>query len=73
MVIAMLKNDKSEKAKKYGKVSDKPDSYLAGPLPTAHSEEFVPKPLENLSTSPKNGTNEIFDFIPELKTKNKYR
>lgn len=61
------------KRKKYGKVSDKPDSYLAGPSPTAHSEEFVPLPLNSLSDVPKNGSDEIFDFIPELRTKNKYK
>ncbi len=60
------------KRKKYGKVSDKPDSYLAGPSPTAHSEEFVPKPLNSLPEIPENGTNEIFDFIPEIKAE-KYK
>lgn len=64
--------NKMSKAKKYGKVSDKPDSTLAGPLPTAHSEEFVPKPLDSIEQSAPVGSNDIFDFIPKLKS-DKYK
>ncbi|MBR3596420.1 MAG: hypothetical protein IKL47_05515 [Clostridia bacterium] len=52
--------------------SDNADSFLAAPYPTASSDEFVPKPLNSTKSTPSNSTNEIFDFIPELKTKNKY-
>ena len=65
--------NKKEKAKKYGAVSDKPDSLLAGPLPTANSEEFVPKPIDELQPSPPYGSNDIYEFIPKLKTGNKYK
>ncbi len=68
----MYRENKDEKAKKYGKVSDKPDSYLAGPEPTAHSEEFVPKPINSITAPPQNGSDEIFDFIPEIKSE-KYK
>ncbi len=60
------------KRKKYGKVSDKPDSYLAGNLPTANSEEFVPKPLDTLPPHPVMGSNEVYDFIPKIKS-DKYK
>ncbi|MBR3767621.1 MAG: hypothetical protein IKL10_05220 [Clostridia bacterium] len=68
----MFKDNKDRKAKKYGKVSDKPDSALAGPLPTANSEEFVPIPMENLQEAVPPASNDVYDFIPKLKT-DKYK
>lgn len=61
-----------KKYKKYGIVSDKPDSSLAGPFPTANSEEFVPKPIDEIQDVAPTGSNDIYDFIPKLKTK-KYK
>lgn len=60
------------KIKKFGKVSDKPDNRLAGNLPTANSEEFVPKPMDSLPLTPTMGTNDVFDFIPKIKS-DKYK
>lgn len=62
-----------KKAKKYGPVSDKPDSRLAGPVPTANSEEFVPRPIDEIKITAPENSNDIYDFIPRLKTKNKYK
>lgn len=68
----MFKENKDVKAKKYGKVSDKPDSRLAGPYPTAHSNEFVPIPLDQIPTDSPRASEDIFDFIPTPKN-NKYK
>ncbi len=68
----MFKNNKEAKSKKYGKVSDKPDSSLAGPLPTANSAEFVPKTIDSLQPSPPPASNDVYDFIPKLKA-DKYK
>ena len=70
--MSELNREAGRKAKKYGKVSDKPDSYLAGPLPTANSEEFVPKPLDDIQEFTPPASNDIYDFIPKLK-KDKYK
>ena len=59
----MFRLNKDEKTKRYGRVSDKPDSTLAGPLPTANSEEFVPKPLDDMQLSPPPASNDVYDFI----------
>lgn len=67
-----IKNEAKIKAKKYGKVSDKPDSSLAGPLPTANSEEFVPKPVDEIQSFSPPASNDIYDFIPKLKSE-KYK
>ena len=68
-----MKNEsKEQKAKKFGRVSDKPDSLLAGPLPTANSEEFVPTPLDDIGKFSPPASNDIYDFIPKLK-KDKYK
>lgn len=58
--------------KKYRPVSDKPDSNLAGRVPTANSEEFVPKPLDVLPKHPTDDSSDIYDFIPQLKSE-KYK
>ncbi len=42
---------------------------LASPMPTSHSDEYVPKPLNSIDDSLKADSSEIFDFIPELKGK----
>ncbi len=68
----MFRENKDVKAKKYGRVSDKPDSTLAGPLPTANSGEFVPKPLDDIQPSPPPASNDVYDFIPKLKA-DKYK
>ncbi len=60
------------KKKEFQKVSDKPDSSLAGPYPTAHSEEFVPIPIDDLPTSVPQASDSLFDFIPTPK-KDKYK
>ena len=57
---------------KLKKVSDKPDSRLSGPYPTAHSNEFIPKPSETLPSNLSDNSGEIFDFIPQLKSE-KYK
>ncbi len=62
-----------KKEKKYGPVSDKPDSLLAGPVPTANSEEFVPRPIDNIKITTPENSNDVYDFIPQLKTKKKYK
>ena len=58
---------------KKNKVSDKPDSYLAAPYPTANSEEFVPKPIEELQNFVSSSSGDIYDFIPKLKSTDKYK
>ena len=63
----MIGESKEKKALKYGKVSDKPDSRLAGPLPTANSEEFVPKPIDDIQDFTPPASNDIYDFIPKIK------
>ena len=63
----MKKETKDIKALKYGRVSDKPDTGLAGPLPTANSEEFVPKPLDEIQAFTPPASNDIYDFIPKIK------
>ncbi len=63
----MKKENKDIKALKYGRVSDKPDTTLAGPLPTANSSEFVPKPIDAMQASPPPASNDVYDFIPKLK------
>ena len=68
----MNRKNKDEKALKYGRVSDKPDTGLAGPLPTANSEEFVPKPIDDIQSFTPPASNDIYDFIPKLK-KDKYK
>lgn len=60
------------KKKKNNQVSDKPDSNLAGPVPTANSEEFVPRMLENMPAIPTDDSSDVFDFIPQLKSE-KYK
>ncbi len=60
------------KKKKLTPVSDKPDTKSAGPVPTAHSEEFVPKPLNSLPKTPTEDSSDVFDFIPQLKSE-KYK
>ena len=62
----MKRKNKDEKALRFGKVSDKPDSALAGPLPTANSEEFVPKPIDEFQNFAPPASNDIFDFIPKI-------
>lgn len=42
---------------------------LASPVPTSHSDEYVPKPLNSINDTSKADSSEIFDFIPELKGK----
>ena len=59
------------KRNKHDKVSDKTDSRLAGNLPTANSEEFVPKTLDTLPDAPSMSSNDVYDFIPKIKA-NKY-
>ena len=63
----MNNESKDKKAIKYGKVSDKTDSNLAGPLPTANSEEFVPKPIDEIQAFTPPASNDIYDFIPKIK------
>ncbi len=58
-------NKKSKK--NFSSVSNEPDANLAGPYPTANSEEFVPKPLENIKDAPVSNSDELYDFIPKLK------
>lgn len=55
------------KKSKKNSVSQKTDSYLAGDFPTANSNEFVPKPLDDVKHSSECDTAEIFDFIPHIK------
>ena len=63
----MKRKNKDEKASKYGRVSDKPNTGLAGPLPTANSEEFVPKPIDEIQAFTPPASNDIYDFIPKIK------
>ena len=63
----MKRKNKDEKAMKYGRVSDKPDTGPAGPLPTANSEEFVPKPIDEIQAFTPPASNDIYDFIPKIK------
>lgn len=61
-----------KKTKKSEKVTNKPDSRLAGNKPTAQSPEFVPKPISSIKYAPTNSTEDYFDIIPQLKTE-KYK
>lgn len=57
--------------KKKAKVSNKPDSSLAGIGASAQSAEFVPSISDDKGAFI-DSLNEVYDFIPNLKTDSKY-
>ena len=59
--------------KQKNKPARKTDPRLAGAAPTAQSPEFVPVTMDALPPLPRDGSDETYDFIPELKDPDKYR
>ena len=60
----------SKKKKKISKTGA--DPHLAAPHPTAVSPEFVPLTPENVNSFGTNSSQDVYDFIPELKDEKRF-